>query len=485
MRIQDFSLANNRAPMRPHMLLKSSPRSLPSTVDERGRWPIVPIIIGLILMGLVSVDPASGAMLSVVFPLSLLITLTRNYRHLLDYRVVYLLGITVWSVDHCTGLFLLRHSAADLLHRYADALAMYGYGVLLSTFAVLVFWRDTVAIGAFLEKEFRPRAKPLKPFFFAAVSIAYGVATFVTGSSDSNIGSALSSFVLVSFATVQIALALRGRWVAFTLVCMYTSALFSENAPNRTSLLVPLVISCLAAIASCNRLNWRIFSLKSGMLMLALIGTLLLADWQKQLGTSFVEAVLSDTPKGLGFDKTTMQSNYLVRSGATLDYFSYLQFIIDHRLYSPGSWLLQVVTSVAPRSVFAAKPNFDLSAILYEAHVVDAPLYFEFLFDRIADSGLYGILLYNFGYLFLTRYAYKTYSKVHTLRADGRECGLYITALVTLFLVIRGPIILIAWFYLYPMVLILIRNRLARWAVSVSKQRSAASVQKVLPRNDA
>jgi hypothetical protein len=38
------------------------------------------------------------------------------------------------------------------------------------------------------------------------------------------------------------------------------------------------------------------------------------------------------------------------------------------------------------------------------------------------------------------------------------ECGLYLAALVTLYLVMRGPIILITWFYLFPMVFLALRN---------------------------
>ncbi|KXV16881.1 hypothetical protein CR51_00070 [Caballeronia megalochromosomata] len=438
----------------------------------KAAWPVFGIVVGLLLLLLVYFDPMSGAMLSIALPLVLLLSRARRYRDFLDYRIVYLFGITVWSFDHCMGLFSLRNSADDLAHRCTEALAVYGYGVLLSSFAVLLVWRESVDVGTLIERAEPSDRRQGRMIVLVFSSMAYAAVTFTSGFEPAEMGSALSSFVLLSFAMVQVGFVIRNRRMAFIMTCICISGMFSAHAPNRTSLLVPLAISSLAIIAaSKGSINWKLFSMRSAGLVIAMLFIMIFADWQKQLKTSFFTALFSDDSQQLSFFQTALQSNYLVRSDATVDYFSYLQFIIEHELYSPCSWLLQLLTSFVPRSVYPSKPVFDLSAILYDAHVIDAPLYFDFLFDRVADSGLYGIVFYNLGYLLLTRFVYRTYSRVHRLRPDGPECGLYLTALVTLFLVIRGPIIQIAWFYLFPLVGIVVRNFLASFAVAFSRGR--------------
>jgi hypothetical protein len=125
----------------------SSPMTRTVGVSGLGPVPMIPMMIGTGLLWLVWTDPAWGAQLSMIFPLSMLLAVMPRYRGLLDYRVVYLFSLTVWSFNHCYGIALLAHYSGALLQRYEDALTMYGYGVVLSTMLVLLFWKDKVAVG--------------------------------------------------------------------------------------------------------------------------------------------------------------------------------------------------------------------------------------------------------------------------------------------------------------------------------------------------
>lgn len=436
-------------------------------VTGLGSVPMIPMLIGTGLLWLLWTDPAWGAQLSLIFPLSFLLAVMPRYRGLLDYRIVYLFSITVWSFNHCYGVALLAQNSGALLQQYNGALTMYGYGVVLSTMLVLLFWKDKVGVGDPRQKAMKRKAGresktgALRLLFFIVVSLAYAVIVQLE-SSDIPLASVLGSFMVVTFATIQASYAQRGRWGLVALMCIYTSAVFSSSAANRTTMLAPIAITCLAALAAVPRLNWRVISGRTAVLLALVAAISLLADWQKQMGMSLITAMTSDTRGLPGIGAAAENSNYFAHSDATADYLRYLQYIIDHHLYHNGSWFMQLVSSFTPRALFPNKPIYDVSAILYDDKIVGMPMYFDFLFDRISDSGMYGILLYNLGYLCLTRGVYRIYSRVRQARPYGLECGLYLTSLVTLFLVMRGPIILIAWFYLFPMTAIVMRNIVMR-----------------------
>jgi hypothetical protein len=82
--------------------------------------------------------------------------------------------------------------------------------------------------------------------------------------------------------------------------------------------------------------------------------------------------------------------------------------------------------------------------------------------------------LYNLGYLCLSPAVYRMYDNVRSIRPFGVECGLYLASLVTFYLIVRGPIILITWFYLFPMVCIALRNP-AIWLLRRKHARKPAS----------
>jgi hypothetical protein len=428
-----------------------------ANASEFGHVPLIPMLIGIESPLLTLVDPAWGAALSVLFPLSLFFAVARRYRNLLDYRVVYLFAMSVWAANHCSGIFLLLQGDSTLLRQYASAMSLYSYGVTASTFLVLLFWKDTVAITGGGETSQEDKGERRRFIAFLVWSMAYAIEQQFEQSSMP-IGPMLGSFMLVAFATNQLSYARSGRWVALLLAGGYTSAIFSLGAANRTSMLVPMVVTVLATIAAQPRLDGRILSLKTAYLLTALVAAALIADWQKQMHVSLFAAITGDMRTLPSLTATAGNSNYLPHADATLEYLGYVQYIIDHQLYHKGYYFMQVATSFTPRAVFPGKPIFDISAVLYDAHIVKSPMYFDFLFDRIIDSGFYGIVLYNLGYLWLTRVAYRLYDRVRAYRPLGVECGLYLAALVTLYLVMRGPIILITWFYLFPMVFLALRN---------------------------
>ncbi|MFM0737515.1 hypothetical protein PQQ51_09770 [Paraburkholderia xenovorans] len=421
-----------------------------------GHVPLIPILIGIETPLLTLADPAWGAAASVLFPLSLFIAVARRYRDLLDYRVIYLFALSVWAANHCSGIFFLLQGDSTQIQPFGGAMSLYSYGVTASTFLVLLFWKDRVHVAELRIDTPEVHGERLRFFAFLVVSVGYAIV--VQWDSSLPIASMLSSFMLVAFATNQLSYARRGRWIALLLSGAYASAIFSLGAANRTSMLVPMVVTGLAALATRPRMDGRIFSLRTAFLIAALLAVALIADWQKQMHMSLFEAVTGDMRALPTLMSTAENSNYLTHADATLEYLGYIQYIIDHHIYHNGYYLMQVVSSFTPRALFPGKPNFDVSALLYDAHIVKMPMYFDFLFDRIIDSGFFGIVLYNLGYLWLTRTAYRMYDRVRAIRPLGVECGLYLAALITLYLVMRGPIILITWFYLFPMVLLALRN---------------------------
>ncbi|MEM5383448.1 hypothetical protein VSR68_07575 [Paraburkholderia phymatum] len=418
-----------------------------------GRMPLISMFVGFDLAILLAVDAALGAVFSILFPLCMFISVACRYRSLLDYRVVYLFALTAWSFTHCYGILVLLFQDGFQLQRYTSALTIYGYGVLLSTLLVLFFWKKNVVV-VYPNKNFFDKGPGQLAFsMFVLTSFAYAAAVQLDLSSLP-LASMFGSFMLVAFAATQLGYANQRRWVALTVACGYASAVYSVGAANRTSMLVPMVVTGLALLVTCPRLNGRVLSVRTALVAAGILLIALLADWQKQMKMSLFEALSGDMRAVPDFVSSVTNSNYMAHADATLDYLSYVQYVIDHHLYHHGYWFMQVASSFTPRILFPDKPNFDISAILYEAHVVKAPMYFDFLFDRIIDSGLFGILIYNLGYLLLTSVAYRMYARVKIDSPLGIECGLYLASLTTLYLVMRGPIILIAWFYLFPMVTI-------------------------------
>jgi len=418
------------------------------------RLPLVSLFVGVDLAILLPFDAALGAACSILLPMCMFISVAHRYRSLLDYRCVYLFALTAWSFTHCYGILVLLLQDGVQLQRYTGALTVYGYGVILSTLLVLLFWKDS-AVVVYPNRNFVGKGPgKLTLLMFVLTSFA-NAAVVQLDLSSLPLASMFGSFMLVSFAAVQLGYANQRRWVALIVACGYTSEVFSLGAANRTSMLVPMVVTGLALLVTRPRLNKRIMSIRTALLAVCILLVALLADWQKQMKISLFEALSGSDMRTLpGFMVSASNSNYMAHADATVDYLSYVQYVIDHQLYHYGYWFMQVATSFAPRMLFPEKPNFDVSAILYEAHVVRAPMYFDFLFDRIVDSGLCGIVLYNLGYLLLTSIVYRMYARVMVERPLGLECGLYLASLATLYLVMRGPIILIAWFLLFPMVAI-------------------------------
>ena len=418
--------------------------------------------VGLLL----AIDPPWAAVLAAGSPLIAAANYAKRYRDLLDYRIIYLLALLLWSYQPTFGLIGLLTADRSAVDSFNPVIFVhYSLGLTLSPLLVLFFRRPSVCypqIKINVSRSFLVSLSLWSGYALCALTLLTFVA--VEGKSgflDVALGNFPRSILLLIQAVISLRYARTKQYGRLLVLTIATIGIFSFHVANRTSMGIPAIIGALAALESSALVTRPLMSKRTIGIVAVLFTLLVTADLQKQTGTSIVVSAATVASDPSSLVAVFENSNYAARSDGTELFFQFLNLTIGQDHYRPGSWAMQLLTIFTPRSIYPDKPEYDISKLYFSEGLIDRPLYYDFLFDRLIDSGAIGVLLYHVFYLFIMR---SILSLRGLLASNGLEhlgLGIYFISLVTFFLVMRGPIILFAWFVAAP-VLIGIAALLAR-----------------------
>lgn len=426
---------------------------------------LVTVFVGLMLL----VSPPHAAIVAILSPLIALAHNAKRLKDLVDYRVIYLVALSYWGLPQAIGLLLaLDEGDASLRAVSATVYANYAIGLSLSPLLIYLFRAISISSSPLATRS---------PITFSGSIAILGMAYLTTLTiltilrANPNIG-----FISIAIPSITCCLVFfQGAIIAeqygkpgshawIVMLLLITSLVTSLGVANRTSLLMPLLSGLLCLLVLSRSKNRRFLSLRTGVLFAALIAIMIIADIQKQMKINYALLIpeLISNPDILLY--SMFNTNYSATSQGSVLYFDLLQKTVGEDRFSPGHYALQLLTSVAPRALWDVKPQYDISTAYYSEGIIDRPLYFDFLFDRLIDSGGVGVLLYNTLYIFIMRFCFSLGNLLALNRMKSIGVSLYALSLVVIFMTIRGPIILISWF-LIPAILMAIIFLFAKLAI--------------------
>lgn len=431
-------------------------RSRISSYAAQSTVLLITVLVGLMLI----ISPPYAAAAAMASPVMALLQHARRLKDLLDYRVLYLCALTYWGLSPTIGL-LSALNGNDAPLRAVSTSVYYNYAIGLSLSPLLIYFFRPISISSYFRVICRPTT-------FAGsitiLNIAYfmTLAILMTLRTNTDVGpiriilpSLVCYLVLFQGALIAQQDGKFGSLAWIGILLLITTLATSSGVANRTSLLMPLLSGLLCLLMASRYKNKAILSLYTAASIAILLFIMGIANIQKQLGQNYLLLIpeLAKSPDLIFYSITN--TNYAAKPEATILYFDLLQKTIGNDLYRPGHYAIQLFTSFAPRALWTSKPQYDISSSYFSEGVIDRPLYFDFLFDRLIDSGAIGVFLYHLLYLSMMRFCL---SLGNVLALNGMKAtgiSLYALSLVIIFMAIRGPIILIAWF-LFPAILLAI-----------------------------
>jgi hypothetical protein len=429
------------------------------------RWDamlIVYLIAALFLIFLTTIGYEIIAIIVCpIFPLILMVYLSSSWLFIIDFRVIYLGSLFIWSLGKSISLYW---GFADV-HIRGSFLVLYILSMAGSSLITFMFPINDLR-KYFYSYEFKFKAKldwTLVFLFWVLLTGALSWSMEQPGDSTHGfLSKQLSQGFVMVFASIIIMMG--NIWkhgvsiMASGCVFCVTVYTFLGGPLNRTSLLLPVSVMFLAFVVD-NPILRRIAK-KGKLWALIMIGSLLAmtafiyGDLQKQTGINGTTLYLYAINNPDEVMSVMIKTNYLPSKYSGEDYFNSLNAIVESGSYMPGGVIIQLLSSVTPRIFFPSKGDTDVSYVKWTEGFLPQMQYYEIFLEPFIDSGIVGVLAYYTLFLFLVSLSWRA---ILILKDEfkGYYCrSVYILNLVCLFLVIRGPVIFLIWYAVIPNVVV-------------------------------
>jgi hypothetical protein len=373
-------------------------------------------------------------------------------KHPLNPARIYAISVIAWSYQ----FFIAGTSDLDYLNRlgsiYRDELLLYSAALAVSGLLYFYFRTWNFSLGAMHDHH------NVHKYHLTQRVLVYtllSTTVFLTDTSDTaNLLGSILVFIIkpiyyVSASALEYVLFRERHTKRAILISLATVLVSTSTVQNRTHALIPIIGAITAYYASkpsSHRMNSKALAIT--ILSIALLS--LFADYQKQTHFSLLKSTLGEQQEIIY--NSYVSSNYSASQASLNTYLNVIHDILNTEGYKPGSWFLQLCTIAIPRFVYPEKPEFDLSKTYFELGYLEHNLYYDFLYDKIVDSGLVGVIAYSILYMLIVKIAIRLASKFMLTKLHPEGVGFISISLSTLFLVTRGPIILIAFFLVGPMI---------------------------------
>lgn len=393
--------------------------------------------------------------LSPVLPLYLLAKNVKRVDSIFDFRLVYLLSISVWSFGKSLSLGAMGFGYSESA---GPSLNVYMAGMVLAP--ALAFLFEYSDFGK------RKSSDPMKVGRLLLLATIWGATVWLVNIAlVGGLGESVSFVVLHVFQGFALVLAsvlllearsfgpVRGGVIVFV-VYIVTILAYSEGEANRTTLLLPIGVLTGSLLFGSAVAKTSVWSPKFGIFSFVTIPllafALIVADIQKQEAMQLEETINLIERNPAVMWASLKSSNYLPSEGSAVVYFESLSAILEDGQEIPGGIFFQLASSLTPRLFFPNKDDTDLALIMWGKGYTPQPLYYEIFFEPIADSGIVGIVVYFFLFLASVYLSWRSVAK-HRDGLLGRYCrSVYLLNLVVLFMVIRGPVIFVVWYAALP-----------------------------------
>lgn len=393
----------------------------------------------------------------IISPLLCLIYLRiffKDINSLFDFRTIYLLSIFTWSFAKSISI-IQDYDFYYVNVKFLDSILYYIIALIITPNFVFIFKCDTysiITIDAKNDNDFMLISKTLllttfiymihyasrlmdEPLNFIFKQLSQGLVLVISGA---------AIIMLCQKITIL-------RSIVVLIVSLGLILLLSMDGNSRTFLLLPVTLITLSILIN-NKIKKPNLLFKLFILS-ALFISILTSDLMKKNDVQLTEIITNNTEYTLSINELIYESNFLPEKYSALNYFESINAIIVNEDLIPMGLLYQFMSIITPRQIFIEKEVVDLSKKMWDRGRVPQPLYYEIFLEPIIDSGIFGVFFYFIILLLfikISEYLIKSQKgfKFYYFRS------VYILNLITMFYVIRGPAIFLAWYALIPNLII-------------------------------
>lgn len=230
----------------------------------------------------------------------------------------------------------------------------------------------------------------------------------------------------------------------------------SSGPLNRTAFILPVAFFLILVILSSIKIvKKNIFSFNNIKYVFLILLIALLSDMQRKSGIAFYELIFLPEFLLVNFYSVIQDSTFFPSSNDADNYFYSLGLISEYELFKVLGIFKQLISIFIPRIYFPDKEQTDLSMILFSQGFLPQPAYYEIFLEPFIDSGYIGNFLFYFFLIILSCKCVELLKKSINTNLQPFFLSLYVLLLISLFMVVRGPIIFLAW-YLLPSILFML-----------------------------
>lgn len=369
---------------------------------------------------------------------------------LIHFSQIYLVSLLLWGYQSfLSAISLICDGGNEVEFLYSDQILQYSIALYFSGLVYVLFYRVNDNIYTWIDIDSLDGNTFVRVNFYV-LSI---LIVLLTKDAESGFVSMVSLFFIkpmffVLHGSLNFSEFKKGRWYNSIILLIITLLVSTYVAPNRSHAFIPIAMTVISWYVS-NGSTYKIPKSKLIYIVVASVVVAYLADLQKQMQMSLFDAISNG--ENIYFYIENYKSNYANSTNGFIYFLDVLKRVVEKDGYNPGAWFLQFIMAFMPRTLFVDKPEYDLSKIQYEKGYIDTPLFFDFLYDKIADSSFFGVIFYHVFYLVLIYISIQLCNKLSKLGFPQEAVGLLGLSLVVLFFVVRGPIILLDFFLVGPL----------------------------------
>jgi hypothetical protein len=234
-----------------------------------------------------------------------------------------------------------------------------------------------------------------------------------------------------------------------TILCIMLFV-FSQSNANRTPILAVSLLFLFSCLYTQKYISLKI---RSFLLFSAFI-FILIADIQKQYGLSLDEIFYYYFSNSFSTTDFLKGSNYLGTYQDVSEYFAAMGQAVNSKLDLRFTMATQIIGVFLPRIFFPEKEVADISAIAFGYGITPQDLYYEIYLQSYLDSGVLGVFFYHLLLLQFGSYSYKMIFKFNGNLMNLFSVALYLTNLLIIIVLIRGPVVFLLWYGLVPNLII-------------------------------